>query len=188
MGRVANNREVVQIDDISKAPTYGVRMRLCASGTTRGSAKRYSRYSCDPPYRATMRNLSPSRSQRFPNLASQKRVAFSRIASKTGCKSPGDEPMTRKISAVAVCRSSSSSRSRASSAIFLSLPPTDDGRLRVTFGALRRFSVAALRCRALTGSPTALERRTGVFDVFSSDHAGYRYDDPEGKMKHGRRR
>jgi dihydropyrimidinase len=28
--------------------------------------------------------------------------------------------------------------------------------------------------------------KTGVFDVFSSDHAGYRYDDPEGKMKHGR--
>src|SRR5580704_10128197 len=28
--------------------------------------------------------------------------------------------------------------------------------------------------------------QTGVFDVFSSDHAGYRYDDPEGKMKHGR--
>jgi dihydropyrimidinase len=27
---------------------------------------------------------------------------------------------------------------------------------------------------------------TGVFDVFSSDHAGYRYDDSEGKMKHGR--
>jgi dihydropyrimidinase len=27
---------------------------------------------------------------------------------------------------------------------------------------------------------------TGIFDVFSSDHAGYRYDDPEGKMKHGR--
>ena len=27
---------------------------------------------------------------------------------------------------------------------------------------------------------------TGVFEVFSSDHAGYRYDDPEGKMKHGR--
>src|SRR5216683_514152 len=25
-----------------------------------------------------------------------------------------------------------------------------------------------------------------LFDVFSSDHAGYRYDDPEGKMKHGR--
>ena len=28
MGRVANNREVVQIDDISKAPTYGMRMRI----------------------------------------------------------------------------------------------------------------------------------------------------------------
>ena len=27
---------------------------------------------------------------------------------------------------------------------------------------------------------------TGVFEVFSSDHAAYRYDDPEGKMKHGR--
>ena len=27
---------------------------------------------------------------------------------------------------------------------------------------------------------------SGVFDVFSSDHAGYRYNDPEGKMKHGR--
>jgi dihydropyrimidinase len=27
---------------------------------------------------------------------------------------------------------------------------------------------------------------SGVFDVFSSDHAGYRYEDPEGKMKHGR--
>jgi dihydropyrimidinase len=27
---------------------------------------------------------------------------------------------------------------------------------------------------------------TNVFEVFSSDHAGYRYDDPEGKMKHGR--
>jgi dihydropyrimidinase len=25
-----------------------------------------------------------------------------------------------------------------------------------------------------------------VFEVFSSDHAPYRYDDPEGKMKHGR--
>ena len=28
MGRVASNREVVQIDDISKAPTYGMRMRI----------------------------------------------------------------------------------------------------------------------------------------------------------------
>jgi dihydropyrimidinase len=27
---------------------------------------------------------------------------------------------------------------------------------------------------------------TDVFDVFSSDHAGYRYNDLEGKMKHGR--
>jgi dihydropyrimidinase len=27
---------------------------------------------------------------------------------------------------------------------------------------------------------------TGVFQVFSSDHAAYRYADPEGKMKHGK--
>jgi dihydropyrimidinase len=27
--------------------------------------------------------------------------------------------------------------------------------------------------------------RSGVFQVFSSDHAAYRYNDPEGKMKHG---
>ena len=27
---------------------------------------------------------------------------------------------------------------------------------------------------------------TGVFDVFSSDHAPYRYDDPEGKQMHGK--
>ena len=26
----------------------------------------------------------------------------------------------------------------------------------------------------------------GVFDVFSSDHAPYRYDDPEGKQMHGK--
>jgi hypothetical protein len=36
---------------------------------------------------------------------------------------------------------------------------SDDGRLRVTFGALRCFSVTALRRRALTGWPPALERR-----------------------------
>ena len=47
------------------------------------------------------------------------RVAFSRIASKTGFKSPGDELMTFSTSAVAFCCSNASSRSRLSSAIFV---------------------------------------------------------------------
>ena len=79
-------------------------------------------------------------------------------SSSTGCTSLGELEMTRRMSPIAVCCSSASSRSRVSSAIFLSLSPTDDGRLRMTFGALRRFSVAALRRRVLTGSPPGLER------------------------------
>src|SRR5262249_55140834 len=52
---------------------------------------------------------------KLPYLASQMRVAFSRIAWNTGCKSPGDELMTSSTSEVAVCwsndwRSSFSSR------------------------------------------------------------------------------
>ena len=74
------------------------------------------------------------------------------------CTACGNNRRMRRISAVAICLASASSRSRVSNAIFLSLPPTDDGRLRVTFGALRCFSVTDLRRRALAGSPPALER------------------------------
>ena len=42
----------------------------------------------------------------MPNLASQMRVAFPRIASKTGCNSPGELEMTSSTSLVAVCCSS----------------------------------------------------------------------------------
>ena len=64
--------------------------------------------------------------------------------------------MMRRISAVAICLANASSRSRVSSAIFLSLP--DEGRLSVTFFALRRFGVTVLRRRALAGSRPGLER------------------------------
>jgi hypothetical protein len=46
---------------------------------------------------------SPSECHRIPNEAPQRRVAFSSIASNTGARSPGDELMTWRTSAVAVC-------------------------------------------------------------------------------------
>ena len=45
---------------------------------------------------------------RCPNAAPHSRVAFSSIASNTGARSPGEELMTCKTSAVAVCCSSAS--------------------------------------------------------------------------------
>src|SRR5262249_23109808 len=63
-------------------------------------------------------------------LASQRRVAFASMASKTGCNSPGELPMTPSTSEVAVCcsnasercpRASASSRVRASSCFFNSI-------------------------------------------------------------------
>jgi len=59
----------------------------------------------------------PSRSHRYsmPNLASQIRVAFSRMAWNTGSSWPGELLMTCRTSEVAVCCSSASARcSRAS--------------------------------------------------------------------------
>src|SRR5262249_54266633 len=49
----------------------------------------------------------------MPKLAPQMRVAFANIASKTGCKSPGEPEMTCSTSEVAVCCSSDSVSSRA---------------------------------------------------------------------------
>ena len=47
----------------------------------------------------------------MPNFASQMRVAFSNMASNTGCSSPGELEMTFSTSLVAVCCSSNSVRS-----------------------------------------------------------------------------
>jgi hypothetical protein len=78
------------------------------------------------------------------------RVAFSRIASKTDFTSPDDELITLSTSAVAISRSSASSRSRRRRWDSLSAR---------TVGALRRFGVAAFRHRDLTDAESALERR-----------------------------
>ena len=46
--------------------------------------------------------------RKLPKAASHRRIAFSSIASNTGARSPGEELMTRKTSAVAVCCSKAS--------------------------------------------------------------------------------
>ena len=56
-------------------------------------------------------NFALHRKDTLPNSASQSRVAFSSIASNTGCNSPGERIMTFSTSLVAVCCSSASERS-----------------------------------------------------------------------------
>jgi len=85
-----------------------------------------------------------------PNLAVQRRVAFSRMVWKTESSSPGEVEITCKTSAVAFSRSTASSRSRRRRSDPLSAR---------TVGALRRFGVAAFRRRDLTDAEPALERR-----------------------------
>ena len=75
------------------------------------------------------------------------RVALSKIALKTGVKSPGDALMTRSTSAVAFSRSSASSRSRMSSAFFVLALVLDGFRRPLAFGALGRFTFALVRRR-----------------------------------------
>ncbi len=60
------------------------------------------------PCVATARTESSSYSCKLPVRAPQSACAFSRIASKTGARSPGEELMTCSTSAVAVCCSSAS--------------------------------------------------------------------------------
>ena len=49
-------------------------------------------------WNATVQKLSPSYRFSMPNLAPQMRVAWARMVSKTGCKSPGELDMTRSTS------------------------------------------------------------------------------------------
>src|SRR5215470_3906724 len=85
------------------------------------------------------------------------RVAFSRIDRNTNSRSPGDFEMRRKISEVAVSRSSASSRSRRSCANSPSAPAVEE-LLRRDAGAEPRFGIA-LRLRALATLLLARERR-----------------------------
>jgi hypothetical protein len=77
----------------------------------------------------------------------------------TGSSPAGEELMTCSTSAVAFCCSSASSRSRLNSATFLFRSAADDSRWCATFGAVRRFGVAAFWRRDLTDAEPALERR-----------------------------
>jgi hypothetical protein len=79
------------------------------------------------------------------------RVAFSRIVLNTNSRLPGELEIRRNISEFAVSRSNASSRSWVSRATTVSLPATETPRLRMTFGAARRFGVGRLL--------PALERR-----------------------------
>src|SRR5262249_48519753 len=63
-------------------------------------------------WEATNCNSSPSKRNTFANRPLQRDTAFRTIVSNTGCASAGDVFMTLRISAVAACCSSASSRSR----------------------------------------------------------------------------
>src|SRR5262249_7599384 len=120
---------------------------------------------------AATRKFSPSLRYRTPNLASQMRVAFSRIVRNTNSRSPGDFEMRRKTSEVAVSRSSASSRSRRSRTNSLSWPTLEELLWR-TVRAVRRFRVFALRLRALANFPLALERRRMAYPK-AQDYADF---------------
>src|SRR6516165_5176764 len=96
-----------------------------------------------------------------PDVASQMRVALSNMAPNTGSNSPADALITLRTSAVAVSRSSASSRSRRSCANSPSAPAVEE-LLRCDAGAEPRFGIA-LRLRALVGLLLALERRLIAF-------------------------
>src|ERR1700730_13597144 len=85
-------------------------------GTGVIGSRKASTSSVGTPRKATLCNRSPSQVRTTPKTASQIRVAFSSIASKTVARAPGEELMTCNTSAIAVSRASASSRSRRSSA------------------------------------------------------------------------
>src|SRR5262249_19461756 len=109
-----------------------------------------------------MRKLSSSGSHKFPYVASQIRVAFSKIVSNTRLRFPDELAITPNTSEAADNCFSASSRSRSAFASSLTLRELGRGVV-----ALSRFDVANLRRRALTLWPPALERR---FIAFPGQH------------------
>ena len=67
------------------------------------------------------KRLAVEGTQRLPDAASHSRTAFSSIASNTGARSPGEELMTCKTSAVAVCCSKASRVSVSSRAFSIAM-------------------------------------------------------------------
>ena len=104
------------------------------------------------PQWAAIRRSGPSSSKMVTSSASHKRAALLTTTSSTGWSSVGEALMILRTSAVALCCSSASSRSRVRRASSVSWP-TDSG-------ALRRFGVTALwRCdlagfAACSGAPS----------------------------------
>jgi hypothetical protein len=80
--------------------------------------------------------------------------------------------MTLRISEAAENCSNASSRSRVSSAIFVSAFVLAGLRRPLTLGALERLSVVAFRRRAAIGLPPALERRR-IASPKAQDKASY---------------
>jgi hypothetical protein len=106
-----------------------------------------------------IRNPSPSERNKTPNLASQIRFALSKITSKTGFKSPGDELITLSTSEMAESCSDAAFSSPVSRATDVSWPAAEERRRRTAFSALRRFSVTGLLRGPLAGLPPDLDRR-----------------------------
>src|SRR6516225_9189956 len=67
--------------------------------------------------------------------------------------------MTRRISDVAVCLASASSRSRVSRATFVSSRAVDELRERTVTGTMRLLRATVFRRCALADLPPALDRR-----------------------------
>src|SRR5947207_9350206 len=95
------------------------RRPMPVSGPASTGVRKNSSNAPGKPRDATERKCSPSETHSTPAAASHRVVAFLSIASNTGVRSPGDELMTPRTSAVAVCCSSASRR--ASSVAFLAL-------------------------------------------------------------------
>ena len=108
-------QHVAQIGDMEQAfALYEIGERVSRAGTERPPSQ----------LRENRRHVVKRRrvessaviNQQAPESGRAKLCAFSNIASNTGARSPGEELMTCKTSAVAVCCSSASSRSAVQSA------------------------------------------------------------------------
>jgi len=99
----------------------------------------------------TGRKPSSSSSQSVPNLALQRRVAFSRIDRNTGSRSPGELPMIRRTSEVAVCCSSDSPSSWNSRAFWIA---STDWAEKVLSSSMTVVGKSPGALRRTTSAPT----------------------------------
>jgi hypothetical protein len=96
---------------------------------------------------------------KIAELAPQMRTAFSSIAANTGCKSPGDELMTRSTSEIAARCSRASSISRAWRSSRSCKSATEEVVRRAAFEVVLRFGFSFLRCRVVGGFRLAVRGR-----------------------------